>query len=118
MRLLPTRTLVLSVVLMLGICVAQAKPAPILYQHPTVDANRIVFAYAGNLWSVERAGGVAYRLTSGGQQDSAPIFSPNGKLLAFTGEHHGNQAIYVMPADGGAAAHVVSGSECDGRLDE
>ena len=107
MRIVPARSFIFSVGLLLGLSVAQARPAPVLYQHPTVDATRIVFAYAGSLWSVSRKGGVAYRLTAGGEHDSSPIFSPNGKLLAFTGTHRGNQAVYVMPAHGGMARRLT-----------
>jgi hypothetical protein len=35
-----------------------------LLRTPTVSATQIAFAYANNLWIVERAGGVARRLTS------------------------------------------------------
>ncbi len=107
MRSLPTRLLLLSACLLSGVALAQARTPPILFQHPTVDANRIVFSYASSLWSVSRRGGVAYRLTSGARQDSSPIFSPNGKLLAFTSDHHGNQAVYVMPAEGGPARRLT-----------
>ncbi len=107
MRSLPMRFSILSACLLLGATVARAQTPPILFQHPTVDANRVVFAYAGSLWSVSRYGGVAYRLTSGARRDVSPIFSPNGKLLAFTGDRHGNQAVYVMPADGGPARRLT-----------
>lgn len=107
MRSSPTRLSLLSACLLSGIALAQARTPPILFQHPTVDANRIVFSYAGSLWSVSRRGGAAYRLTSGDRQDSSPIFSPNGQMLAFTSDHDGNQAVYVMPAQGGPARRLT-----------
>ncbi len=93
--------------LLFGLTAAQAQAPPILFQHPTVNATQIVFSYAGSLWSVSRKGGVARRLTAGARQDSDPIFSPNGKLLAFTGYSHGNAEVYVMPADGGPAKQLT-----------
>lgn len=107
MRFLSTRSFMLSVCFLLGFASAQAQTSPILFQHPTVDANQIVFSYAGSLWSVSRTGGTAYRLTSGPRQDTSPVFSPNGKLLAFTSTHGGDQEVYVMPANGGQARQLT-----------
>jgi tricorn protease len=107
MRCLSTRFLLFSVCLLLGFSSAQAQTPPILFQHPTVDANQIVFAYAGSLWSVSRDGGVAYRMTAGTQEASSPVFSPNGKLLAFTSDDRGYQEVYVMPAKGGPAKRLT-----------
>ncbi|HTV81083.1 MAG TPA: PDZ domain-containing protein [Acidobacteriaceae bacterium] len=107
MRCHLTRSLLFSFCLLLGFTVAHAQTPPIPYQHPTVDASQIVFAYADSLWSVSRQGGVAERLTSGTRQDSSPIFSPDGQLLAFTESDHGNQDVYVMPAQGGQAQRLT-----------
>jgi tricorn protease len=107
MRFLPTRFLIIAACLLPALTFAQAQTPPILFQHPTVDATQIVFSYAGSLWTVSRHGGDAYRLTSGTRQDTAPIFSPNGKLLAFTRSDGGNQGVYVMPAEGGPARQLT-----------
>ena len=42
-----------------------ADDGPLLLQKPTLSKTHIVFAYAGDLWSVPREGGDAVRLTSG-----------------------------------------------------
>ena len=107
MRFPAARFFVLSVCLLFGLTSAQAQTSPILYEHPTVNANQIVFAYAGSLWSVNRSGGDAYRLTAGDNHDSAPILSPDGKLLAFTSDDNGQQEINVMPATGGPATQLT-----------
>ncbi|MGH9491405.1 MAG: S41 family peptidase, partial [Terriglobales bacterium] len=80
---------------------AAAAPPPILFQHPTLNATQIVFAYAGSLWTVPRQGGEAVRLTAGSRVDSEPVLSPNGQWIAFTGDDQGNLDVYVMPAAGG-----------------
>ena len=67
----------------------------------TVSATQIAFAYANNLWIVERAGGNARRLTSFAGQTTNPHFSPDGKWIAFSGEYAGNVDVYVTPAEGG-----------------
>lgn len=98
--------LVLSVLFALRPAFAQTQ-APILFQHPTLNSTQIVFSYAGSLWSVSRRGGTATRLTSGTREDNWPVFSPDGKLLAFTGGDTGNLDVYVMPADGGPARRLT-----------
>src|SRR5947208_1465094 len=72
-----------------------------LLRSPTVSATQIAFAYANNIWIVERAGGMARRLTSFQGQTSNPHFSPDGKWVAFSGEYAGNNDVYVVPSEGG-----------------
>ena len=57
--------------------------------------------YAGDIWLAEKEGGVAVRISSPKGEESFPRFSPDGSLLAFTGDYDGNEDIYVMPATGG-----------------
>ncbi|HEX9760358.1 MAG TPA: hypothetical protein VGA40_05545, partial [Candidatus Acidoferrales bacterium] len=90
--------LFLILLLAAATCAAQA---PTLYQKPTVNATHIVFAYAGDLWSVPRAGGDARQLTTGTGAESDPKFSPDGAMIAFTGEYDGNVDAFVIPAEGG-----------------
>jgi tricorn protease len=86
---------------------AVAADAPLLLQRPGVSRTHIVFSYAGDLWSVDRAGGDARRLTSGIGRESDPFFSPDGSQVAFTGEYDGNVDVYVMPAAGGAPRRLT-----------
>ena len=72
-----------------------------LLRMPTVSATQIAFAYANNIWVVERTGGTARRLTSFQGQTANPHFSPDGKWIAFSGEYAGNMDVYVVPAEGG-----------------
>ena len=59
-------------------------PGTRLLRTPTVSATQIAFAYANNIWVVERSGGMARRLTSFPGQAMNPHFSPDGKWLAFS----------------------------------
>jgi tricorn protease len=94
-----------------------------LLRSPTVSATQIGFAYANNIWTVERAGGVARRLTSFQGQTSNPHFSPDGKWIAFSGEYAGNNDVYVVPSEGGEpkrltwhpGADLVQGWTPDGK---
>ena len=72
-----------------------------LLRTPTVSASHIAFAYANNIWTVERAGGMARRLTSFQGQTTSPHFSPDGRAIAFSGEYAGNIDVYVVAAEGG-----------------
>jgi tricorn protease len=73
----------------------------LLVRRPTVSASAICFVYAGDLWTVGREGGVARRLTVHPGVESMPLFSPDGKWIAFTGNYDGNADVYLTPAEGG-----------------
>ncbi len=83
-------------------------PAPrLLLQKPTVSRTHIVFSFAGDLWIVPREGGEARRLTSGVGTETEPHFSPDGTLVAFTGEYDGNVDVYVVEAGGGVPRRLT-----------
>jgi len=94
------RSIAVSLFIGAGVC-AHGAQQPLLMQQPTLNATQIVFAYGGYLWSVDRQGGAAVRLTSGPGAASNPKFSPDGRWIAFTGRYNGNPNVYVMPAEGG-----------------
>jgi tricorn protease len=72
-----------------------------MLRSPSVSATHIAFAYAQNIWIVDRAGGAARRLTSFQGATENPKLSPDGKWVAFSGEYGGNIDVYVVPAEGG-----------------
>ncbi|MFN7948170.1 MAG: PDZ domain-containing protein [Blastocatellia bacterium] len=88
-----------------GACLAQDTPT--LFQKPTVSRTQIVFVYAGDLWIVSREGGEAKRLTTGVGTETDPSFSPDGTMVAFTGEYDGNTDVYVVPAAGGVPKRLT-----------
>jgi len=45
-----------------------------LLQRPTMNSEKIVFAFAGDLWSVDKSGGAASRLTTGVGVETDPVF--------------------------------------------
>ena len=93
------RRLILTIAALVSACCAQAQP--LLVQKPAVSQTRIAFSYGGDLWVVGRDGGEAQRLTAGMGVETDPQFSPDGSLIAFTGEYDGNRDVYVVPAAGG-----------------
>ncbi|HTU22640.1 MAG TPA: PDZ domain-containing protein [Gemmataceae bacterium] len=88
------------------LCLSSALPALAedearLLRFPTIHGQRLVFCYAGDLYTVSATGGIARRLTSHPGYEMFPHFSPDGKWIAFTGQYDGNTEIYVIPAEGG-----------------
>src|SRR5205823_6648909 len=94
------RVSLFALVVLPALARADANP-PMLFQRPSVSAKQIAFAYAGDLWVVDRAGGEARRLTAGVGLESYPIFSPDGEWVAFGGDYEGNLDVYVVPMAGG-----------------
>jgi len=99
-------------------------PAPTrLLRTPTVSRTHIAFAYANNIWVVERAGGTARRVTSFAGGANNPKFSPDGQTIAFTAAYGGNNDVYVVAAEGGEprrltwhpGADTVQGWTPDGK---
>ena len=101
---------------------ADGEPTKLL-RMPTVSATEIAFAYANNIWTVDRAGGMARRITSFQGQTTNPHFSPDGKWIAFSGEYAGNVDVYVVSSEGGEpkrltwhpGADTVEGWTPDGK---
>ncbi len=98
-------------------CVAAAQPAsmpPLLLQSPSLSATQIVFVYGNSLWTVPREGGDARRLVVGDPGSATgPIFSPDGKLVAFTGNFDTNPDVYVVPAAGGEPRRLTTHPDGD-----
>ena len=78
-----------------------------LLRFPTVGGDKIVFSYAGNLYSVGINGGKAVKLTSHVGYESFPKISPDGKTVAFTAQYDGNTEVYTMPLEGGEPVRVT-----------
>jgi tricorn protease len=78
-----------------------------LLRFPDVWHDRIVFSYAGDLWTVGTRGGTAARLTSNPGLELFGKFSPDGRYIAFTGQYGGDEQVYVMPSGGGAPKQLT-----------
>ncbi|MBD5233847.1 MAG: peptidase S41 [Bacteroidales bacterium] len=62
------------------------------------DGSTIVFTYKGDIYTVPATGGEALRLTSQPTYESSPIWSPDGKSIAFASDRYGNFDIFLVPA--------------------
>jgi tricorn protease len=78
-----------------------------LLRYPDVSATQIAFVYAGDIWVVPKTGGTAVRLSSPRGEELFPKFSPDGNIIAFTGNYDGNLDIYTMPAAGGVPKRIT-----------
>src|ERR1700704_239903 len=65
---------------------------------PDMEANR----NASNIWMVSTSGGSAMQLTQSGH-DSSPVWSPDGKTLAFLSSRGGESQVYLLSMEGGEA---------------
>ena len=105
---LATKLPIAILLMMTGSLMAMGQsPAPAMFGRLTVNQTNIVFSYAGDLWSVERSGGEARRLTTHPGEESFPVFSPDGSQLAFSRQIGGNWDLYVMAAAGGEARQLT-----------
>jgi tricorn protease len=77
------------------------------FRHPTLHGETVVFVCEDDLWSVPLSGGRATRLTAGLGHISHPLFSPDGRWIAYTGSDDGHQEVYVIPAEGGAPKRLT-----------
>jgi tricorn protease len=78
-----------------------------MFRYPDVSKTHITFSYGGDIWIVPIEGGMASRLSSPAGSEIAPKFSPDGNLIAFSGNYDGNIDIYVIPALGGLPKRVT-----------
>ncbi|MFN2334915.1 MAG: hypothetical protein ABR550_10880, partial [Wenzhouxiangellaceae bacterium] len=81
---------------------AQGEDETLMLRYPDIHDERVVFSYAGDLWSA----GIdddepARRLTSHPGLELYPRFSPDGQSIAFTGQYRGDEQVFVIPAAGG-----------------
>jgi tricorn protease len=107
----------LAIASLLGAAPAQAQVDARMFRYPDVSATQITFVYAGDVWVVPKAGGVAHRLSSPAGEEAFPRFSPDGAHIAFSGNYDGNGDIYVVPTMGGEPVRVTYHPMGDRMLD-
>jgi Tol biopolymer transport system component/C-terminal processing protease CtpA/Prc len=100
--------------------------APVPYfSDPAVSPDRaeIAFVSGGDIWTVPASGGEARLLISHPATEARPVYSPDGRRLAFTSSRTGNGDIYVLTFDTGDlrrvtfddAFEILDGWSRDGR---
>ena len=67
-----------------------------LLWQPAISKNHIAFIYAEDLWVANRDGSYPQRITVSEGLESNPVFSPDGSMIAFTGQYDGNTDAFVV----------------------
>lgn len=88
---------------------------PLWMRYPTIspDGNKIAFSYQGDLFVVDSKGGVANQITSHGAYDFQPVWSNDGKQIAFASNRHGNFDVFLINANGGTPKRLTFHSASD-----
>ena len=102
----------LTIAMALAALTASADNSPLWLRDVQIspDGSQVVFTYKGDLYKVPTTGGTAVRLTSQTSYECSPVWSADGKTIAFASDRHGNFDVFTMPADGGVATRLTFNS--------
>lgn len=92
-----------------------AGTTPLWMRYPAIspDGKTIAFGYKGDIYTVSSGGGVATPLTINEAHDMMPVWSHDGKFIAFASDRHGNFDVYIIPSTGGTPLRVTNHSAND-----
>ena len=71
------------------------------------DGQTILFEYKGDIYSVPSGGGTATPLTLSESYEFAPVWSHDGRSVAFASDRYGNFDVFVMPSSGGESKRLT-----------
>ena len=74
---------------------------------PAISSSHIAFVYAEDIWIANKYGSNPRRLTIDEGAESNPVFSPDGKTIAFNGEYDGNIDVFTIPVEGGIPTRLT-----------
>ena len=85
---------------------------PLWMRYPSLspDGTQIAFAFEGNLFVVPAGGGVARLLVANGHHSFAPVWSADGRRIAYASDVHGNFDVFVVDALGGPSRRLTTHS--------
>lgn len=108
----------LFITLLIGSPVAFSQTAgnvseePLWLVTPTIspDGQQIAFCYQGVLHVVPVGGGTARALTTPGFYAMKPVFSPDGKWIAYGSDRFGNMDVFLVAVEGGQPKQLTRSS--------
>src|SRR5260370_26023780 len=82
---------------------------PLWMRYPAIspDGRTILFSYKGDIYKVPSAGGTAIPITISESYEFAPVWSHDGKSIAFASDRYGNFDVFIMPAEGGEGRRLT-----------
>lgn len=88
---------------------AFGQDTPLWLRYPAIspDGQTLLFEYKGDIWSVPASGGNATPLTLSETYEFSPVWSHDGKTIAFASDRYGNFDVFVMPVTGGEARRLT-----------
>ena len=78
-----------------------------MLSQPALSSNNIAFIYAEDLWIANSDGSYPRRLTVDDGIESDPVFSPDGKMIAFSAQYDGNTDVFIVPVEGGVPKRLT-----------
>ncbi len=96
-------------VLLASYAIAGFSVTPLWMRNPRIspDGEEIAFCYKGNIYKVSVQGGEATQLTTQNSYECYPVWSPDGKQIAFASDRNGNFDLYIMSSNGGSAQRIT-----------
>jgi tricorn protease len=78
-----------------------------MLSQPAISKTNVAFVYAGDLWVADLDGKNVRRLTTDQGAEGNPAFSPDGRILAFSGQYDGNLDVFVVAVTGGVPTRLT-----------
>lgn len=89
---------------------AQDTPLWMRYCAISPDGSSIAFTYKGDIYTVPATGGKATQITTNPAHDTKPVWSPNGKKIAFASDRMGSMDVYEVSREGGIPKRLTTHS--------
>ena len=103
------KSLLSALLFFMALAPALGQENPLWMRYPAIspDGKTIAFGYKGDIYRVDASGGVAVPLTIHEAHDMMPVWSRDGKTIAFSSDRHGNFDVFSMPATGGTPTRLT-----------